>query len=180
MAIKQGDIPECLVLEPFRTAVLVQEVVVVAVLNGIERRICIATLLDEFTKILGGIRVRFPIAGSIDAPANTHPLCLLRSEDFLIGARFWPIGLCTFFCRICHNLCDNDGQHKGSGNNPGPAAGSPVPGLLLGLLLALGILSATFSGSGQFRTWFGVMGGVHQWPILEYQRLFYFKDLGGF
>lgn len=56
MAIKQGDIPECLILEPFRTAVLVQEVVVVAILNRITGRICVAALLDEFTYIVGSIQ----------------------------------------------------------------------------------------------------------------------------
>lgn len=51
MAIKQGDIPECLILEPFRTTVLVQEVMVVSILNRITGRICIAALLDELTAL---------------------------------------------------------------------------------------------------------------------------------
>ena len=84
MPIKQGDIPECLILESFRTTILVQQVVVVAVLNGITGRICIAALLDEFTYILGSIGVGLPVAGTINAAANAHPFCFLRSEDLFI------------------------------------------------------------------------------------------------
>ena len=135
MAIKQGDIPECLYLESFRTTVLVQKVVVVTILNGITCRICIAARLDEFTYILGSIRVGLPVTWAINAAANAHPFCLLRGEYILVGARFGPISLCPFFCRIGHNLCENDGQHKGSGYNPCPAAGSPVPRLLLRVII---------------------------------------------
>ena len=47
--------PECLLSEPFRTAVLVQQVMVVSILNGVTHRVCIAALLNEFLRPLGGI-----------------------------------------------------------------------------------------------------------------------------
>ena len=70
MAIKQGDIPECLFLESFRTTILVQQVVVVAILDCIDGRICIAAFLDEFFCPFSSIGVRFPVAGAVDMPAD--------------------------------------------------------------------------------------------------------------
>ena len=44
-AIKQVDIPACLISESLRTTILVQQVMVISILNGIQRRIRIAELL---------------------------------------------------------------------------------------------------------------------------------------
>lgn len=83
MAIKQGDIPEYLILEPFRTTVLIQQVVVVTILNGITCRICIAALLDEFTYILGSIRLGLPSAPVANASAKDVGNAFYGVIDFL-------------------------------------------------------------------------------------------------
>lgn len=70
--------------EPFRTAVLVQQVMVDSILNGITHRVCIAALLNEFLRPLGGIRVGFPVAGPVDVPAVSIYPSTFRAARFLM------------------------------------------------------------------------------------------------
>ena len=141
--------PECLLSEPFRTAVLVQQVMVVSILNGITHRVCIAAHLNEFLRPLGGIRVGFPVAGPVDVPADIHLLCLFRSEDFLVRLGLVLVLFGPFFLSVSYSTNDDIGQNQHANGNPGPAAGLPIPGLRYDyLLLAYSLhLSLTASSS---------------------------------
>ena len=123
--------PECLLSEPFRTAVLVQQVMVVSILNGITHRVCIAALLNEFLHPLGGIRVGFPVTGPVDVPADIHLLCLFRSEDFLVRLGLVLVLFGPFFLSVSYSTNDDIGQNQHANGNPGPAAGLPILGLLV-------------------------------------------------
>lgn len=123
--------PECLLSEPFRTAVLVQQVMVVSILNGITHRVCIAALLNEFLRPLGGIRVGFPVTGPVDVPADIHLLCLFRSEDFLVRLGLVLVLFGPFFLPVSYSTNDDIGQNQHANGNPGPAAGLPILGLLV-------------------------------------------------
>ena len=100
--------------EPFRTAVLVQQVMVVSILNGITHRVCIAALLNEFLRPLGGIRVGFPVCllYTSDAAADIHLLCLFRSEDFLVRLGLVLVLFGPFFLSVSYSTNDDIGQNQ--------------------------------------------------------------------
>lgn len=76
--------------ESFRAAVLVQEVMVITILNGIDCRICIAALLDELPHVLGGIRVGIHDVGAVHFLVYAQLVLLFRREDFFVGFGLVP------------------------------------------------------------------------------------------
>ncbi len=115
--------------KPFLPTHLVQQVVIVTVLDGIQRRIGIATILKELPDLPGYVRVWLPVALTVDGSVKTGLMPFFGRHHIVPSAIVLRSCLGPFLLHAIDGHNDDDTKDANPRHNPSPIVAVLIPGL---------------------------------------------------